>query len=324
MAGPYKILVADDLEENRGTLREWLSAKNYHVRCARDGREALEFARQDPPDLILLDKVMPEIDGLAVARELRREHRFSTVPIIVLTGRNDTRRHAIFDEGGADDLIMKPLNFEEVETRVRIMLKKREVYRALEQANEELRISNERMTRLIQFDEKTHLHNYRHFMERLAEEFKRVRRYGNNLTLAIFDIDHFKNVNDGHGHVAGDRVLLEFGRLMSRSARETDVIARYGGDEFTILLPNTTAAQGQRLAERIRKSTAVYGFNAGEPDPAIGITVSAGVATFPINETIKSPEQLVTAADNALYRAKAAGRNRAHVDERSLASLLRG
>ncbi len=317
----YKILVADDREDNLGLLREWLSSQEYYVRCARDGREALEIARQDPPDLILLDKVMPEVDGLSVARELKKEERFSTVPIIVLTGRDDTRRHAIFDETGADDLIMKPLNFEEVDTHVRTMLKKREVFRALERANVELRHANERMARLIQFDEKTQLYNYRHFVERLGDEFKRARRYDNRLTLLIFDIDHFKGVNDRHGHVAGDEVLEEFGRIMTRSARETDIIARYGGEEFTVLLPQTTAIQGQRLADRIRRSTETHRFpNPNGPDP-IRITVSAGVATFPINGRIQQPEDLVQAADDALYRAKEGGRNRTHVDHRSVAAL---
>jgi diguanylate cyclase (GGDEF)-like protein len=317
----YKILVADDREDNLGLLREWLSSQEYYVRCARDGREALEIARQDPPDLILLDKVMPEVDGLSVARELKKEDRFSTVPIIVLTGRDDTRRHAIFDETGADDLIMKPLNFEEVDTHVRTMLKKREVFRALERANVELRHANERMARLIQFDEKTQLCNYRHFVERLGDEFKRARRYDNRLTLLIFDIDHFKGVNDRFGHVAGDEVLKEFGRIMTRSARETDLTARYGGEEFTVLLPQTTAIQGQRLADRIRRSTESHRFaNPNGPEP-IRITVSAGVATFPINARIQQPEDLVQAADDALYRAKEAGRNRTHVDHRSVAAL---
>src|SRR2546426_4161309 len=315
----YKILIADDREDNLGLLREWLSAQDYYVRCARDGREALELARQDPPDLILLDKVMPEVDGLSVARQLKKEERFSSVPIIVLTGREDTRRHAIFDEIGADDLLTKPLVYEEVETRVRTMLKKREVFRALERANEELRHANERMARLIQFDEKTHLYNYRHFMERLADEFKRARRYGNRLTLAIFDIDHFKGVNDRYGHPAGDHVLKEFGEIMVRSSRETDIIARYGGEEFVALLPQTTAVHGQRLAERIRRVTETHRFHAADaPEPIIRITVSAGVATFPLNDRIQRPEDLVKAADDALYRAKDAGRNRTHLDQRSL------
>src|SRR6185436_4428316 len=157
MSGHYRILVADDREENRGLLREWLTAQDYHVRCARDGREALELAKQEPPDLILIDKVMPEVDGLSVTRTRKQDTRFSSVPIIVLTGRDDTRRQAIFDEDGADDLIMKPLTFEEVEVRVRTMLKKREVFRALERANVELRAANERMQRLVQRDEKTEL-----------------------------------------------------------------------------------------------------------------------------------------------------------------------
>ena len=322
MPDPYKILIADDFEDTLGTLREWLSSKNYHVRCARDGREALEIARSDPPDLILLDKVMPEIDGLSVARQLKQEDRFSTVPIIMLTGRDDTRRHAIFDEGHADDLIMKPLDYNEVETRVRTMLRKRDVFRQLERNNEELRLANERMSRLVQYDEKTHLHNYRHFMQRLEEEFKRVKRYGPILSLVMFDIDHFKSVNDRFGHLAGDQILVAFGRIMSRSARETDIIARYGGEEFTILLPHTSASQGKRLAERVRRSTESFDFPEASDDGPVSITVSAGVATFPINDRIQSPEHLVAAADNALYRAKAAGRNRTYVDDRSVASLI--
>src|SRR5882672_358218 len=317
----YKILIADDREDNLGLLREWLSSQDYYVRCARDGREALELARQDPPDLILIDKVMPEVDGLSVARELKKEERFSTVPIIVLTGRDDTRRHSIFDDTGADDLLMKPFTYEEVETRVRTMLKKREVFRALERANEELRLANERMARLVTYDEKTGLYNYRHFMERLADEFKRARRYANRLTLAMFDIDHFKEVNDRFGHPAGDRVLKGFGEIMVRSSRETDIIARYGGEEFVALLPQTTAVHGQRLAERIRRVTEADRFHGADaPEPIIRITVSAGVATFPLNDRIQRPESLVKAADDALYRAKGAGRNRTHVDQHSLAA----
>jgi len=149
-----------------------------------------------------------------------------------------------------------------------------------------------------------------------------VKRYGPNLTLVMFDLDHFKRVNDRYGHVAGDRVMIEFGRIMSRTARETDIIARYGGEEFTILLPHTSASQGKRLAERIRKSTESHDYPDASSDGPISLTASAGVATFPMNDQIKTPEQLVAAADVALYRAKAAGRNRTHVDERSLASLI--
>jgi diguanylate cyclase (GGDEF)-like protein len=322
MSERYRILVADDREENRGLLREWLTAQDYYVRCARDGREALELARQDPPDLILLDKVMPEVDGLEVVRELKREDRFATIPIIVLTGRDDTRRQAIFDDVGADDLIMKPLTLDEVEVRVRTMLKKREVFRALERANAELRAANERMQRLVQRDEKTDLYNYRHFMDRLGEQFKMVRRYGSNLTVVMFDLDHFKTVNDRHGHIAGDHVLRQFGQIMSRTARETDLVARYGGEEFTVLLPNTTAAQGQRLAERVRKATEGFSFDVANGNGPARVTVSAGVATFPINERIADPSGLVEAADQALYRAKDMGRNRSHVDERSLVAII--
>ena len=314
----YRILVADDLEDNLGLLREWLSSQDYYVRCARDGREALELARQDPPDLILVDKVMPVIDGLSVARELKKEDRFATVPIIVLTGRFDTQRNAIFDETGADDLIMKPFTFEEVDTRVRMMLKKREVFRALARANEALRRANERVARLVLIDVKTQLHNYRYFMEYLGSEFKRSRRYLIPLTLLMLDIDHFKEVNDRYGHVVGDRVLKEFGRLMLRTARETDMVARYGGEEFTILLSHTMAAQGRRLADRVRRATEMHRFTDGDGLATFGITISAGVATFPMNDRIRQPEDLIRAADDALYAAKRDGRNRTHVDSISM------
>src|SRR5207245_11528514 len=113
----YKILIADDREDNLGLLREWLSAQDYYVRCARDGREALDMARKDPPDLVLVDKVMPEVDGLSVARELKKGD--PNVPVIVLTGREDTRRAAIFDDNGADDLIIKQVQYHAGETRDR-------------------------------------------------------------------------------------------------------------------------------------------------------------------------------------------------------------
>jgi diguanylate cyclase (GGDEF)-like protein len=314
----YRILVADDREDNLGLLREWLSSQDYYVRCARDGREALELARDDPPDLILVDKVMPEVDGLRVAKELKKEGRFSTIPIIILTGREDTQRSTIFDETGADDLIMKPFTFEEVDTRVRTMLKKREVFRALERANEDLKSANERMARLVLVDEKTQIYNYRYFMERLTDELKRARRYEHALSLLMFDLDHFKSVNDSHGHVVGDRVLKEFADLMLRTARETDLVARYGGEEFAVVLTHTTAIQAERLANRIRRVTERHTFHESQVAGGIRLTVSAGVATFPFNDRIRHAEELVQAADDAMYRAKNSGRNRTLVDPRSM------
>ena len=228
-------------------LERWLGHGDAErAEPARDGREALELARQDPPDLILVGKVMPEVDGPAVARELKRE-------------------------------------------------------------------ANERMQRLVQRDEKTELFNYRHFMDRLSEQFKMARRDGSNLTVVM---------NDHHGHVAGDRVLRQFAQIMSRTARETDLVARYGGGEFTVLLPSTSAALGQRLAERVRMATEGFSFDVANGGGPARITVSAGVATFPINDKLAEPPDLVEAADHALYRARDMGRNRSRVDERSRVALL--
>ena len=158
-------------------------------------------------------------------------------------------------------------------------------------------------------------------MERLGDEMKRARRYEHALSLLMFDLDQFKAINDAHGHVVGDRILREFSELMLRTARETDIVARYGGEEFAVLLTHTTAIQAERLANRIRRATEHHEFQKIQ-NGGIRVTASAGVATFPVNDRIAQPEDLVQAADDAMYRAKNSGRNRTIVDPRSIAPYV--
>ncbi|HEV8375247.1 MAG TPA: diguanylate cyclase [Candidatus Polarisedimenticolia bacterium] len=306
----YRILVVDHEPETVRRLTDWLRSDSFAVSTATDGPEALEVACRETPDLILLDRALPTLSGEAVAKELKQHPLLGTVPIIMLTNGGGPLEQV------ADDLITDPTNVHEVRSRIRTMLKKRDVYLQLEQANQELKEANSRLQQLLVHDEKTTLLNYRAFNQRLQEEFRRARRYREYLSLMMLDLDYYKDVNDRYGHPSGDDVLREFGRILTRSTRETDLVARFGGDEFVVLLPATAGPPAFKLAERIRQAMEAHSFQLGEE--AVRVTSSQGIATFPVNPRILSHEDLVKESDKALYLAKEAGRNRTVLDPRSI------
>lgn len=312
----YRILVVDDEPENVQRLTEWLRRESFVVTTAADGREALEMVRRETPDLILLDRALPSLSGEAVARELKSDSHLWMVPIIMLTDGAGLPGSSHLLEEGADDLISDPTDFNEVNSRVRTMLKKRDVYLQLERANQELKEANSRLQQLLVHDEKTGLLNFRTFNQRLQEEFRRARRYREYLSLMMLDLDHYKEVNDRYGHLCGDEVLGEFGRILTLSTRETDLVARYGGDEFVILLPATAGPPAFKLAERIREAMESHTFDLG--GGPFTVTSSQGIATFPVNPRIAGHEDLVRLADRALYQAKESGRNRSVLDPFSI------
>lgn len=307
-----RILVVDDNADNVEIIATRLRYRGYEVREATHGEEALAGVSEDPPDLILLDVMLPGVDGYEVSRRIRSNPRLPYIPIILVTARDSTQDKITGLDAGADDYLTKPINLPELEARVRSMLRIKRLQDELEEKNRDLE-------RLSISDGLTALYNHRHIHGLLHEEFERVKRTGDLLTVAMFDLDHFKSVNDTHGHQAGDRVLQEFARILRESARDMDRLGRYGGEEFLTILPETGIDDGTVFVERVRREVARRPFDIGGPDP-LHMTVSAGVAC--IAHEIDSPDALVRRADEALYAAKAAGRDRVVRWDRLEATVL--
>ncbi len=296
-----RILVVDDSRDNLEILATRLRFRGYVVDTATSGEEALARVAENPPDLILLDVMMPGLDGFEVARRIRSDEDLPFIPIILITARDTTQDKVIGLDAGANDYLTKPINFPELEARVRSMLRIKELQAQLEEKNEEL-------ARLSISDGLTGLYNHRHIQEVVREEFERAKRTREPLAVVMFDLDHFKKVNDTYGHQVGDRVLQELARILKRTAREIDKLGRYGGEEFIAVLPDTGIDDAVIFAERVRESVERHPFAVGRAQP-LHLTVSAGAATYP-HPAVYNPRTLIHRADQALYAAKAAGRNR--------------
>jgi two-component system cell cycle response regulator len=302
-----RILIVDDHEDNVEVIRARLEARGYRIESAADGEEALERVRQSPPDLILLDVMMPRIDGMEVARRIKADESLPFIPIIMQTAL-DTVQHKVEGlDAGADDYVTKPINFAELEARVKSMLRIKMLQVELTRANENLARVNDELRRVAVTDALTGLHNRRNVEELLHEMFEHSVRLHEPLACAMFDLDHFKSVNDTYGHQAGDAVLQQAAGILKASAREIDKVGRYGGEEFIVLLPGTVLDAAVTFAERTRQQVEshTFTFEGG----SLRRTISCGVAAFP-HPRIEHREALVKAADDALYVAKELGRNR--------------
>jgi diguanylate cyclase (GGDEF)-like protein len=308
-----RILVVDDHPETARLVRNWFAGQPYDILEASDGDEGVKRAAEDAPDLILLDLKMPRVDGLTAARMLKQDPATRSIPIILLTASKAISDKVEAFAAGADDYVTKPFDFDEVDARIRAMLRKRELYTTLETTIETLKTTNNQLEELLIVDEKTGLYNFRQFQRKLNEEWLRAERYGNSLSLAMLDLDDFKRVNDSYGHPTGDSVLREFATLIAGGARATDLTARYGGEEFAIILPHTGGTMASRVADRIR--IAVRDFRFAAPEHALRLTVSIGISTFPSVPDVTTGSSLILAADRALYRAKKMGKDCVVVDD---------
>jgi two-component system, cell cycle response regulator len=294
------ILVADDSATVRAVLGAQLGGAGYGVVPAADGHEALARLREDRPDVALLDIEMPGLDGLGVLDAVQADPALFTIPVLFLTGRAEAQDVAAGLARGAHDYVRKPIEASELTARVRAALRVKELA-------DELRRRNAELERLVATDHLTGVHNRRFTARELERLVARGRRHGHALSVALLDVDRFKAINDRHGHEAGDAVLAGVAERMASRLRRDDVVGRWGGEEFLVLLPETGPAGAACVADAVRAVIAAQPFAVeGGPLP---VTASVGWATWDGEET---GEALLRRADGALYAAKAGGRNAVH------------
>ena len=306
----YRILIVDDHEDNIELLRARLEARGYEVKGANDGQTALDTVDRWCPDLILLDVMMPKMDGMEVVRRLkakadRKELPF--IPVIMQTALDSTENKVEGLDAGADDYITKPINFAELEARVKAQLRIKQLQTDLVASREELSQLNNKLREISLTDGLTGVENRRSLEDRLQEQWQHSVRLHEPMALIMCDIDKFKSVNDKYGHQAGDAVLKEIARLLKDEAREIDRVGRYGGEEFLLILPGTVPDAAVTFAERLREKVENHTFS--YEGGTLRRTMSCGVAGSP-HPKVQDQEALVRAADDALYVAKETGRNR--------------
>lgn len=299
------VLIVDDSKETRQEIIQTLR-KNKSLKFvfeANNGLEALRLIADAKVDLILTDLIMPVMDGFKLIETIRKDERFNDVPIILLTIRSNLEDRVKGLELGAWDFLVKPVHPVELNARVKAMLR-------LKELQDKVKVRVRQLERLSIVDELTGLYNKKYLVEFLRREINRSRRFGFMLSCIMIDVDHFKKVNDEYGHLQGDRVLKELGRLVGGAVRNYDFAARYGGDEFTLVLPQQNHSDGAKdLADRIRKMVEKHSFGKVGPNRSLHVTVSMGIASF-IPETTHDYEVPLERADQALYKAKSLGRNR--------------
>jgi diguanylate cyclase (GGDEF)-like protein len=285
------ILVADDDRVTRAMVSSWLRGAGYEVIAAADGEEALQLAGEHGPDLLLVDVTMPGRDGYDVCRAIQAESR-TPPPVIFLTAHSQTNARVAGLDAGAVDYIVKPFANEELVARVRAALRTKAVHDGLAETAAR--------------DGLTGVFNRRELDIRAQQAVALAARHSRPFSCLLLDIDHFKKVNDTYGHAAGDTVLREAARRICASSRISDIVGRYGGEEFVVLLPETDGDGAVAAADKLRAQLASAAVVVGETS----ITIRASVGAAVWGDAMGSAADLYAAADRALYRAKELGRDR--------------
>jgi len=331
-----KVLLADDNEEMRDTLERIFSFYQFEVLTAANGFEAVDIAKKSDPDIILLDGMMPEMDGFDACKVLKSSDKTKDIPIVFLTANyTDVQDRIKGFELGADDYLLKPFNSKELVTRVKSILKRTEMFRLIKKENEELTYKNKSIRQELEdflertkkidensiIDPLTGLYNFEFFKRRLREEFLRASRYESPLSLVIIGVNNFEKLNETLGYQLGNYVIIRMANYILNKTREVDILCHHQDDGFCILLPQTNEQGGFNKAERIRVALS----NAEYIDDAVidtikfarrritehrHITVNLGVASYPHEGiTCNDENELFKMAQEALSHSKANGQN---------------
>jgi len=302
ISGTPCILAVDDEKMIRDLIKAAMDFAGYQCLTAEGGEEALKIMETTDVDIVITDIMMPQMEGLELTLIIRKKYN---ADVIVMTGFLEDYTYEETIDRGASDFIQKPVSINELIVRVKRLLRERQILAERNMAEQALRDSEKRFQELSITDGLTGLFNSRHFYSQLQNEVDRYERYKRPLTMLLLDIDNFKNYNDSYGHLEGDIVLMRLAEVINRCLRKTDSAYRYGGEEFVIILPETSGEQGQIIAERIREEFKAEVFNSGGVETHV--TVSIGVTQYLENDSLTS---FINRADKCMYTAKWKGRDR--------------
>ncbi len=291
-----KILIVDDDATIREAMHEFVKLAGFSVFTASSGEEALELLKTNNISVAITDIMMPGIDGLELTGLIKKNY---DTDVIIITGYSDKYSYEQAISKGASDIIFKPMHYKELLLRLKRVFKER-------QLRKERSTMLKNLKELAITDELTQLYNSRHFFKQLDLEVYRSKRYEHPLSLLFLDVDHFKKYNDAYGHVQGNKVLIRLGQIIKSCLRTMDSAYRYGGEEFTVILPETEGKEALIVAPRIRASIEAEKFTPGS-GKIVNVTISIGVTEYCPDERVSN---FVERADKAMYIAKQQGRNK--------------
>jgi diguanylate cyclase (GGDEF)-like protein len=305
-----KILIVDDSPTIRTALRQLVERMGHSIIEAENGEEALRLYEKERPGLVLIDVVMPVMDGYESARRMRASTPDEWVPIIFLSSKEADQDLDRAIEAGGDDYLVKPVSFVVLNAKIRALHRIETMRSRLLEVSRELSVANRELEKLTRQDGLTGIANRRYLDSYLLTEVRRAAREPQPVSMILADVDYFKAFNDYYGHQAGDDCLRQVATALSSAGRRpADLLARYGGEEFAMVLPGTAMEGAVDVAKSVSRVVAGLAIEHARSGISPNVTLSQGVASLvPGRDT--SPEELVKLADQALYQAKQQGRNR--------------
>lgn len=309
MSYKFNVFIIDDVPENIQLAAKIIKSETIEISFTTSGKNILERVKEKKFDLILLDIMLPEVSGFEICRQLKADQETKDIPVIFLTAKNDIDSIAKAFELGAVDYVTKPFHKIELKARVETHLNLRYSKKQLEYYAEKLKEKNEKLKKLSRFDSLTELYNRRYMTLKMKEEQSRYNRNKKTFCFVLADIDHFKKINDTYGHDCGDYVLKNISQMMKDIIRTQDSIARWGGEEFLFLLPETNISEAQKFAQRVKKRLEKMILECeGEK---IMISMTFGISAY----NNRGIDEAIKRADNALYKGKKTGRNKVVIDQ---------